>query len=832
MAKWLDKYNDGGPVQPNYNDAKASTGPGYVGTGYDTTGRNYSPAWGGQFENGGDILGKRFLQPNDPKLPKGWNPEAKGYSTEYSTTVGKDGQYYLVPGFKNGKLVSDPEREFNKTGELLGGPFKTIQSAQNFADRRHKYVEQGKPVPSPLKTYDAFQNGGKTYKSKPMAQSSDVKSVSNTFNADDFSNYSTIINKYPNMSNDTSYMYARNTPTGTEQFFHNTNQGKPVSQLQRGNEFVNLSPEQVNAYKQKVLTGTGGFAMGGSIPGAVGFTYARTVGAAPANGKYTKKTKASAQNGKEMSFYQQGLDWKPNNISRDGSVIKDDRGQWAHPGEITQINSNDITMQGVDYPVLGVSDTGDTQMMQPGEDYKFDGEKVTEYPMAQNGDWLSKYDNIPSGNNLKKQAEETIARRNANRPTMSQYTPKEGEQAKFDKQKLQRIAEENAPLNRMAASQGAENMQDAIEAAMIMEGGLLAGKLVAKGIPKVTRAGLNAIDKNFSKVGKELVRIEKEGIKKGLSPEAIKEKQLQKVGITSSQREAYVPGVSDALEKYIYPQGYGGGGGESKLAQTVKAIKTGTREKAMPSREDAWSLYLGKPQTSNTFRMAETNPINHPAYTPEQLSKMDIYSINDEAMHNGMVYSNLEGIGPRAVDETTLGSPEQIISILEKNSEMVTDPISYGYHFPVMGGYNKRLNQYGLEYNDIWDLEPELFGKKIKIDNFIGKPFMSHEVLPDITSEKVKSLVTSQVKSADALFKPSIEWYKDLMDKGSMIDYSQTLEGYKSALNKVNELKGKLGIDQDIMMNSNGWGTKDWNNTINNTSIKKQKDGGWLNKYK
>ena len=275
-------------------------------------------------------------------------------------------------------------------------------------------------------------------------------------------------------------MYTHNTPTGTEQFFHNTNQGKPVSQLQRGNEFINLSPEQVNAYKQKILQGTGGFqdggilgktflqpnssklpaaptpggkkgqmstelamsiggeggqpgyliptfkygkpladpeaefrqtgehlggpfktwqaaekwgkerhkfvekgqsvpsptktwdefAMGGGLPGATGMMYARTVNPAPSNGKYTKKTKASAQN---------------------GSVIKDDMGQWAHPGEITEIGSNDITMHGVDYPVLGVSDTGHIQMMQPNQDYKFDGKKVTEYPMMQKGGWLNKY---------------------------------------------------------------------------------------------------------------------------------------------------------------------------------------------------------------------------------------------------------------------------------------------------------------------------------------------------------------------------------------------------------------------------------------------------------
>jgi hypothetical protein len=66
-------------------------------------------------------------------------------------------------------------------------------------------------------------------------------------------------------------------------------------------------------------------------------------------------------------------------------------GQWAHPGEVTIIPTTDITMEGVDYPVLGISDTGDQQMMYPGEDYDFDGEYVTEYPMMQEGGWLSKY---------------------------------------------------------------------------------------------------------------------------------------------------------------------------------------------------------------------------------------------------------------------------------------------------------------------------------------------------------------------------------------------------------------------------------------------------------
>jgi hypothetical protein len=70
---------------------------------------------------------------------------------------------------------------------------------------------------------------------------------------------------------------------------------------------------------------------------------------------------------------------------KQGGVIKDDMGQYNHPGEITEIDSPYITMKGVPYPVLGISDTGDMQMMYPEEEYEFDGEKVTEYPMAKNG---------------------------------------------------------------------------------------------------------------------------------------------------------------------------------------------------------------------------------------------------------------------------------------------------------------------------------------------------------------------------------------------------------------------------------------------------------------
>ena len=248
---WLD----------NYNDSEVSLPEGYVGEGYNTSGRDYSPAWGGQFQSGGKLT---FLQPTSEKLPQGYRIPYADPSSELAMSIGgEDGEpAYLIPSFKYGRPLENPMEEFKKTGEHLGGPFKTWQEADQWEQEvRHPYVEKGQAIPMPIKTW-------------------------------------------------------------------------------------------------------GEMAMGGSIPGSVGFTYARTNSPAPSNGKYAKKTMASAQ---------------------DGEVIKDDMGQWNHPGEITEIGSNQITMQGVPYPVLGVSDEGDVQMMYPEEEYKFKGKKVTEFPMAKNG---------------------------------------------------------------------------------------------------------------------------------------------------------------------------------------------------------------------------------------------------------------------------------------------------------------------------------------------------------------------------------------------------------------------------------------------------------------
>jgi hypothetical protein len=78
---------------------------------------------------------------------------------------------------------------------------------------------------------------------------------------------------------------------------------------------------------------------------------------------------------------------QPVQKQKNGGITKDNRGYWNPDnwGQPVEIDSNMITMQGVYEPLLGISDTGDTKLMQPGKDYKFNGKKVTEFPVAQYG---------------------------------------------------------------------------------------------------------------------------------------------------------------------------------------------------------------------------------------------------------------------------------------------------------------------------------------------------------------------------------------------------------------------------------------------------------------
>ena len=57
------------------------------------------------------------------------------------------------------------------------------------------------------------------------------------------------------------------------------------------------------------------------------------------------------------------------------------------------IPSNEITMEGMDMPLMGISNKGDKKLMLPGKNYKFKGETVMETPLDK-GIFLGAYKQV------------------------------------------------------------------------------------------------------------------------------------------------------------------------------------------------------------------------------------------------------------------------------------------------------------------------------------------------------------------------------------------------------------------------------------------------------
>jgi len=474
---WLDKYNDGGPVQPNYNDYSVSAGPDFEGDGYSNVGRNYSPAWGGQFKEGGNVPAtkqdslnlynnaKQVLNYYNSKKYKKTNPDYN----KLRNSGHFDPRIYSDDVNVANQAALEKFREINKIktsslGNITGGvkvPLSSGKSAEMTIPESmyYKKLDDNKYMQreiinsildtrSPMQLFDkriaptirsSYSNNNKQddlyqdqvslhlydpilVKPESMLTPEERDFRIKTYGLGSVSTSKTtgpIVNSKLTSTSLSAkkpiqpviYKKPEPTPQSTIDFMEGNYGQEPITEVPQQSapswgEVVDPRTGYTHMTRQGTLMyplvgqRVPEMAMGGSIggatqgiPGATGFMYART-GSIPSNGKYAKKTKASAQNGAEMKFYQEGLDFKPKSISRNGSVIKDDRGQWDHPGEITEIGSNQITMQGVPYPVLGISDTGDMQMMYPNQEYQYDGESVTEYPMMAQGGQLTKLDQL------------------------------------------------------------------------------------------------------------------------------------------------------------------------------------------------------------------------------------------------------------------------------------------------------------------------------------------------------------------------------------------------------------------------------------------------------
>jgi hypothetical protein len=504
---WLDKYEQGGMVleqkindnygkRENANEGYSTAGPGWIGEGTTNKGFNYNGAWGGQFQKGG------FLQPTSSKLPEGYVIPYSTPSTELSISIGgEEGEpAYLIPSFKYGKKLKDPIDEYRKTGEHLGGPFKTLEDAEKFGQMRHKYVEKAQNIPSPLKWWgdDNMAMGGTipgsvgfTYartKGIPSEGPYAKKTLPSAQNGEEMKYYQEGLDFKPKIisknggdiinAQDGRTMRAANAEFSCEAFprgkdksatvtngsatgFSNApitwnelvkyNETNPKDKVFKSrlkdlqSQFPGLTSEQLlaaqgdsarikqrmsnlprydkpaeqtydKAYHQFYRTMMDQLTPV-TTPQILQF-HSQKPGGLPGYQQTVQSNygRPKAENGGWLDAYDVP--------KAQNGVIQDDRGQWAHPGEITQINSPYITMEGVPYPVLGIADTGEEQMMYPGQDYKFEGAKyVTEYPKGKRPKKAKNGVNQADENSLV-QLDQLTNFTNYNKPTMGGWLDK------------------------------------------------------------------------------------------------------------------------------------------------------------------------------------------------------------------------------------------------------------------------------------------------------------------------------------------------------------------------------------------------------------------------
>jgi hypothetical protein len=149
--------------------------------------------------------------------------------------------------------------------------------------------------------------------------------------------------------------------------------------------------------------------------------------------------------------------------------------------------------------------------MYPGEDYDFDGDYVTEYPMMQEGGWLSKYQDgggVLSRSNLEMMSalEKDIKNQKTRsaQETISQYTPKLGDQERMNAAKDAYRKEQAKPLNRLANNPhiiaGDKNLPGGIEFALdVMTAGEATAALNTIAKPALKAAGKYLTEKTALK---------------------------------------------------------------------------------------------------------------------------------------------------------------------------------------------------------------------------------------------------------------------------------------------------------------------------------------------
>ena len=364
--KWLDNYGQ----EYNYNDSKISLPKGFVGQGYDISGRNYSPAWEGQFQSGGNIESKwEYSNTNGKLIPQSQLKDSElGYLKDWLSSpmakkiaLKREGESGLNNLDIRLERLSDSNLEISTAEDLL-------KSANSYTRRRGEKFNnkdlQGTSYTSPSTKYGNIvtrrmapenvilhEGAHQSTSGNNLLLKNDIEDILSRVRDDSGSYLSNPTEVHARLNvlrkelKDSGVVDPFKTPVSKEhlnKFLNNykkpgENNDKPLLEANSG-ELLNTLNSQDDAV-------------------------------------WLLNNIVSNQNNNLIP------------IAENGKIIKDNNGYWnpSNWGKVVEIDSNDITMKGVDQPLLGISDEGDIQYMEPNKDYKFKGKKVREFPIARNG---------------------------------------------------------------------------------------------------------------------------------------------------------------------------------------------------------------------------------------------------------------------------------------------------------------------------------------------------------------------------------------------------------------------------------------------------------------
>jgi hypothetical protein len=297
---WLDKYGE----EINANEGSSSAPKEWMGEGYSNVGRNYSPAWGGQFEDGGYIpqaqKGKKVIVDG-----KEYDTSSEEYKDLYRWGPNDDGKGGIGYFDKDGVLVTgkttlpevvvfpkdkDTKKFYDDLGDSDQYAFEQMVKKYgpvNITKNKGKGIFSGtaghyNPFTDQI-TIDPNQKFLSRDNDTYLAELAHKVQFDRQGKFDVMGNW--VFNDLPDyMTGNSPY-----EDSSTTEY-----QAHSIIEPTLKDEFFNYSSDDMMGYNYNK------FNMGGSLPGSVGFTYARTNSPAPSNGPYAKKTKASAQNGETI----------------------------------------------------------------------------------------------------------------------------------------------------------------------------------------------------------------------------------------------------------------------------------------------------------------------------------------------------------------------------------------------------------------------------------------------------------------------------------------------------------------------------------------------------